>query len=55
MVYTGKLMKKIFFRFLLRINKRVLPGYAGKDPATLKKWQLALLGYRWWVMKHALD
>ncbi|WP_165304956.1 hypothetical protein [Pedobacter sp. SYP-B3415] len=48
-------MTKAFFKFLARINKRVLPGYYRKDPAKLSKLQKAITGYRYWVLMRALD
>lgn len=47
-------MKKLLFRFWVRLNNLLLPKFSGKDPAQLHKWQLVLLGYRYWVLKHAL-
>ncbi len=47
-------MKKLLFKCLLALNKRVLPKYSGRDPATLNKFQLAVLGFRYWVLKNAL-
>ena len=47
-------MKKAFFKGILAINKYLLPKYSGKDPATLNKFQLAVLGFRYWVLKNSL-
>jgi hypothetical protein len=47
-------MKKAIFKGILAINKYLLPKYSGKDPATLNKFQLAILGFRYWVLKNAL-
>ena len=50
-------MKKQFFKTLARINKKVLPSLTKKDVdlAKANKMQLALLGYKLWVTKNALD
>ena len=48
------LMKKACFKALVWLNNKCLPKYSGKDPATLKKWQLALVGFRYWALKNAL-
>ncbi|MBT3871456.1 MAG: SsrA-binding protein [Flavobacteriaceae bacterium] len=49
-------MKKTFFKSLAKINKMLLPSFTKKrlDLAKVKKWQLALFGYRLWVTKRAL-
>jgi hypothetical protein len=49
-------MKKIFFRVLARLNKWILPSFTkrGLDISKAKKWQLILLGYRYFVTKNAL-
>jgi hypothetical protein len=50
-------MKRSFFCGLAKLNKKVLPSLSrrGVDPARAKKWQLALLGYRYYVTKESLD
>lgn len=48
-------MKKSFFKFLMKINKLILPSYYQKDPAKLSNFQKALTGYRYWVLTKALD
>ncbi|MFZ0490644.1 MAG: SsrA-binding protein [Salegentibacter sp.] len=50
-------MKKRFFRILSKINKKVLPSYSRKrlelDKAS--KLQMAIIGWKLWVTKNALD
>ena len=50
-------MKKSLFKLLARFNKVVLPSLGKRqvDLTKAKKWQLALLGWRWFVTKNALD
>lgn len=45
------------FKILAKINKLVLPSFSkqGLDIAKAKKWQLAIIGYRAYVTKRALD
>lgn len=48
-------MAKNIFRGLNKLNKLVLPKLSGKDPGKLSKWQQAVLAYRYYVLKRALD
>ncbi|HLT53719.1 MAG TPA: hypothetical protein VKZ97_07505 [Flavobacteriaceae bacterium] len=50
-------MKKAIFKTLAKINKTILPSFSKKelDLAKAKKWQLAIIGWRWYVTKNALD
>ncbi|WP_163401348.1 SsrA-binding protein [Flavobacterium fluviatile] len=45
------------FKILAKINKLLLPSFSkqGLDIAKAKKWQLAIIGYRAYVTKRALD
>jgi hypothetical protein len=45
------------FKILAKINKILLPSFTkqGLDIAKAKKWQMALIGYRAYVTKRALD
>lgn len=45
------------FQFLAQLNKLILPSFTKQklDPAKAKKWQLALLGWRYYVTCRALD
>ncbi|UMB55330.1 SsrA-binding protein [Lutibacter sp. A64] len=49
-------MKKQLFKFVAKINKIVLPSLAktGLDVAKAKKWQLAIIGWRYFVTKNSL-
>ncbi|RAV29746.1 SsrA-binding protein [Sinomicrobium soli] len=50
-------MKKRFFKLLARLNKAVLPSFSKRqlDLAKAGKWQLAIIGWRAYVTKNALD
>jgi len=48
-------MKKALFKALVKINNAILPSLYKKDPNKLSTWQKAILGYRYWVLKQALD
>ncbi|WP_338733238.1 SsrA-binding protein [Mangrovimonas cancribranchiae] len=50
-------MKKVFFKFLARVNKLVLPNYTKKqlDLSKASKVQLALIGWKFFVTKNTLD
>lgn len=45
------------FKFLAKINKLILPSFTkqGLDLAKAKKWQLTIIGYRYYVTSRALD
>lgn len=42
--------------FLAKLNKLILPSFSKKqlDLSKAKKWQLAIIGYRFFVTKKAL-
>jgi len=50
-------MKKKLFKTLARLNKKVLPNYSKKqlDLAKASKMQMAIIGWKTWVTKNALD
>jgi hypothetical protein len=48
-------MKKLIFRFLAKFNKAVLPKYYNRNLAKLKKWEMAIVGYKYWVTRNSLD
>ena len=50
-------MKKTFFRVLARLNKWLLPSMSKRqiDLSRAPKWQLALIGWRYYVTTRALD
>lgn len=45
------------FKVLAKVNKWLLPSFTKQqlDPAKAKKWQLALLAWRYYVTTRALD
>lgn len=49
-------MKKMCFRLLAKFNKFILPSFTKKklDMAKAKKWQLAIIGWRYFVTKNSL-
>jgi hypothetical protein len=47
-------MRKAIFKFLVKVNKAVLPSYYRKDPMKLTSFQKAILGFRYWVLINAL-
>ncbi|QCX00867.1 SsrA-binding protein [Aggregatimonas sangjinii] len=49
-------MKKSFFKFLAKVNKALLPSYTKKrlDLSKATKFQLALIGWRYYVTTNAL-
>ncbi|KAA2218233.1 MULTISPECIES: SsrA-binding protein [Maribacter] len=50
-------MKKSFFKFLAKMNKAILPSYSEKqlDLSKASKFQLAVIGWRYYVTTRALD
>lgn len=50
-------MKYAFFRFLARLNKWLLPSFTrkGVDLSKASKWQLALLGWKYYVTSKVLE
>jgi hypothetical protein len=50
-------MKRLFFKIIARLNKVILPSFTAQrlDLAKAKKWQLAIIAYRYWVTTNALD
>jgi hypothetical protein len=50
-------MKKQVFKFLAKFNKVVLPSYSKQrlDLIKASKLQMAIIGWRWFVTKNALD
>jgi len=49
-------MKTILFKTLAELNKIMLPSFTKKqlDMAKAKKWQLAIIGWRYFVTKNSL-
>jgi hypothetical protein len=50
-------MYKKFFRTMAALNKWLLPSFGKKqlDMSKAKKWQLAIIGWRAYITKNALD
>ncbi len=50
------IMKKQLFKLVAKINKVLLPSFTKKrlDMAKAKKWQLAIIGWRYFVTKNSL-
>ena len=50
-------MEKQSFTFLARLNKLILPSLSKRrlDLSKATKWQLALIGWRYYVTLRALD
>ena len=48
---------QLMFKILAKINKLILPSFTKKrlDLAKAKKWQMAIIGYRYYVTTRALD
>lgn len=50
-------MKKGFFKFLSNVNRKLLPSYSKRqlDLQKASTLQKAIIGYRLWVTKNALN
>jgi hypothetical protein len=50
-------MKNRIFKYLSKVNKKVLPSYSKKrlDLQKATKVQMAIIGWKLWVTKNALD
>ena len=48
-------MKKALFKILAKFNKAVLPKYHYRDLTKLKKWEKAMVAYKYWVTTNSLD
>ncbi len=46
--------RKTAFQLLAKINKLILPSMHKKDLGKLKKWELLIVAYRYWVTKNAI-
>lgn len=49
-------MKKQIFKILAKANKTLIPSFSkrGIDVANAKKWQMAIIGWRYFVTKNSL-
>jgi len=50
-------MKKQLFKTIAKFNKLVIPSFGKNqlDMSKAKKWQLAIIGWRAFITKNALD
>jgi len=50
-------MKKQIFKTLAKFNKVILPSLGKNqiDMGKAKKWQMAIIGWRYYVTKNSLD
>ena len=50
-------MKKQLFKALAKLNKALFPSLAKKqvDMSRAKKWQMAIIAWRYYVTKNSLD
>ncbi|WP_298536353.1 SsrA-binding protein [uncultured Algibacter sp.] len=50
-------MKKQLFRIIAKLNKAILPSFSKKqlDLAKANKLQIAIIGWKWYITKNALD
>jgi hypothetical protein len=50
-------MKKQLFKAIAKINKLLLPSFGKKrlDMSKAKKWQLAIIGWRAFITKNAIN
>ncbi|MBE1613697.1 SsrA-binding protein [Flavobacterium sp. SaA2.13] len=50
-------MEKVMFKFLAKLNKKLLPSYTKKqlDLARATKLQKAIIAWKYYVTTHALD
>ena len=46
--------KTICFQLLAKLNKLILPSLYKKDIQKLKKWEMGMVAYRYWVTKNAI-
>jgi hypothetical protein len=46
--------KKILFQFLAKLNKLILPSLYKKDMKKLKKVEMLIIAYSYWVTKNAI-
>jgi hypothetical protein len=47
----------LLFKILAKLNKLLLPSFTKQqlDISKAKKWQLAIIGWRYYVTKRAID
>ena len=47
--------KRMIFKVLAKVNKLLLPRYSKRDLNKLNKLDLAIIGYRYFITKNALN
>ncbi len=47
-------MKKTLFKVLAFLNRMLLPRMSKRDLTKLKKWEKAIVAWRYWVTTNAL-
>lgn len=54
---SDQLNEIIMYKFLALLNKLILPSFTKQklDLAKAKKWQMAIIGWRYFVTTRALD
>ncbi|MDX1627666.1 MAG: hypothetical protein R3345_03150 [Fulvivirga sp.] len=50
-----KVVKKAFFKILAKINKFVMPRYSKRDINNLSRIDKALIAYRYYITKNAIN
>jgi hypothetical protein len=55
--YTFVKNKTLMFKILAQINKIILPSFSKQrmDLAKAKKWQMAIIGFRYYVTTRAIN
>ena len=48
-------MKKSLFQFLALLNRLLLPRMSKRDLTKLKKWEKAIVAWRYYVTIHAIE
>ena len=48
------MQKRMIFKVLAKVNKLLLPRYSRRDLNKLNKFDLAIIGYRYFITKNAL-
>ena len=54
LIFLFLFKKKILFRFLAKLNKVILPSLYKKDMKKLKRVEMLIIAYRYWVTKNSL-
>ena len=54
LIFLFLFKKKIIFQFLAKLNKVILPSLYQKDMKKLKRVEMLIIAYRYWVTKNSL-